>query len=105
MHPETSNLHTRWIDGDGAEAIMTSAGIIPDPIPAFSVAKRDRQESTSGARSRARGAPRGAVNAVRLEEVVRPRPFPEGQSGAARPERERPAGPTVDQQQVPQTTS
>jgi hypothetical protein len=44
MHPETSDLHTRWIDGSGAEAIMTSAGIIPDEIPAFSIANRDRQE-------------------------------------------------------------
>jgi hypothetical protein len=48
MHPETSDLHTRWIDGDGAEAIMAAAGIIPDEIPAFSVAKRDREEYLRG---------------------------------------------------------
>jgi len=46
MHPETSDLHTRWIDGDGAEAIMASAGITPDEFSIFNVsmASRDREE-------------------------------------------------------------
>jgi hypothetical protein len=46
MHIETSDLHTRWIDGDGAEAIMASAGITPDEFPLFnlSMAKQDREE-------------------------------------------------------------
>ena len=46
MHPETSDLLTRWITGDGAKDIMTAAGIIPNEIyiPEFCVSRLDRQE-------------------------------------------------------------
>jgi hypothetical protein len=50
MHPETRDLLTRWIDGEGARRIMVEAGIISHemPIPEFSVAKRDREDYLNG---------------------------------------------------------
>jgi hypothetical protein len=45
MHPETEDLLTRWITGEGAKHIMEAAGIIPHeiPIPKFCVSRRNRE--------------------------------------------------------------
>ena len=45
MHPETEDLLTRWITGEGAKHIMIAAGIIPHeiPIPKFCISRRDRE--------------------------------------------------------------
>jgi hypothetical protein len=50
MHPETSDLLTRWITGDGAEDIMVAAGIIRHKIyiPDFCVSRSDRETYLRG---------------------------------------------------------
>jgi hypothetical protein len=45
----SSGLLTRWIDAEGARRIMVEAGILEHEIPIaeFSVADRDRQDTSS----------------------------------------------------------